>query len=45
VPVSNHTSFLTAAERRAQEKKSDKKSTDEAFFFLKDPKDVRLSLP
>jgi DNA mismatch repair protein MSH6 len=45
VSAPNHTSFLTAAEQRAQEKKTDKKTTDEAFSFLKDPKDVRLSLP
>ena len=32
--------FLTAAEQRAQGKKNDKKSSEDPFFFLKDPKDV-----
>ena len=35
-------SFLTAAERRALEKKSEKKSTEDAFEFLKDVRDVSI---
>jgi DNA mismatch repair protein MSH6 len=34
------TSFLTAAEKRAQGKKNEKQTTDEAFAFLKDLRDV-----
>jgi DNA mismatch repair protein MSH6 len=39
-PAPGGMSFLTAAEQRAQGKKNEKQSSDEAFFFLKDPKDV-----
>ena len=34
--------MLTAAEQRAQNVKAEKKSNDETYSFLKDPKDVRF---
>jgi DNA mismatch repair protein MSH6 len=39
--TSNGSSFLTAAEKRAQHKKNDKKATEDPFSFLKDVRDVR----
>jgi len=36
-------SFLTAAEQRAQGKKNEKQTSNDAFAFLKDPRDVSLS--
>ena len=35
--------FLTAAERRAQDKKTEKKTADDPFEFLKDVRDVGVS--
>jgi hypothetical protein len=32
--------MLTAAEQRAQNNKTDKKTNEEMYSFLKDPKDV-----
>jgi DNA mismatch repair protein MSH6 len=37
----SNSTFLTAAERRAQDTKSDKKSAEDPFAFLQDIKDVR----
>lgn len=34
--------FLTAAEQRASDKKIEKKTTEDAFDFLKDVKDVSI---
>ena len=35
--------FLTAAERRALEKKNEKKSSEDPYAFLQDPRDVRFN--
>jgi DNA mismatch repair protein MSH6 len=44
MPEGGSTTFLTAAERREQQKKTDKKSNENPYAFLADIQDVCPSL-